>query len=534
MQPHPVDDRIMGSELEFGFSGDAVASIVEHVNRVLIPPESRYRRCLLNQARFEVDGPVPEYKSPECLGPRELALHETAAVELIGSAVSTLRLEEHYKDKKFSLYKADRNCQVEKTDLTRYEERKYKETPRDFYCPPNALGSCHSNYLTYRLVDINTIKKFLITFLLTRWTCIGNVWVEIGPENKLVAVLSQRAGLIGCLENSSSNGEGRFKPLISTKDEAHADPNIWRRYHDVSGNQNMSQWQIYLKHAAMDLMFMMMETPNFLTPLPPIIDERFGSSADLSQSPSQLTKTLDFFNADIFGERTVRLANGIWWRALDFQRYFISEVLRYKKECRGPFSEEREKGLQFWIQITDAIDRKDLNFLAQYLDWAAILHYAISPILNRLGEELESFLGFSKKRIPYNTKVETGKGKVKIISYIHEIIIAYANVITEKSPYGLLLEKGLIERLFSKEVVLGATTKPPTKTRASCREELVQWAKNQTGMTIFSDFWDIIVLERDGNKMNFLFKNPYCPHTEKLGSVYSHYNPLELLANPAP
>ena len=525
-----IQNRIMGSELEFGFSvtdknyyNMIPTFIIERANKLLIPREFYNRPCLLNQARFAVDGRVPEYKTPECLGPRELSLHEAAAVELIGSATNAIKAAERMTDKTFSLHKSDRNCEV----------KEIKNDSKDFYCPTNSFGSCHSNYLTYRRIEFNDIKNFLTPFLLTRWICIGNGWFEIGPKNKLRFLLSQRAGLIGKPNNNTSSGDTRVKPLISTKDESLADEKIWRRYHDVSGNQNMSQWQIYLKHAAMDLMFMMIETPNFLTLLPPIVDKRFKEYEHLNpsfeNSQFYLTAITDFFNADIFGEKTVRLANGVWWSALDFQRYFISEVERYKRENRGPFSDEREAGLQFWIKITDAIERKDLAFLARYLDWAAILYYFVTPALNRLGEELDSVLDVNKKGVTYNRKIETKNGEVKILSYIHNLIIEYANIATEKSPYGLLTKKGLIEQMFLPEEIFEAQHTPPKKTRAACREELMLWVKERPNMIVYNEQWIIIVLEENGKKFNVLFKDPYCRHEEKTDGVYSHFNPQELL-----
>lgn len=522
-----IYERIMGSELELGMSKTNASSIVEHVNKILIPKKYYLRPSLMNQAKFAVDGSLPEYKTPECLGARELALHEAAAIDLIGSAVCILKNDKRFGNNRFSLHKSDRNCEV--------ETEKNGKTPRDFYCPPNSFGSCHSNYLTYRWINPKIIKEFLTYFLLTRWICIGNIWFEIGHQNKLLAMLSQRAGLIGQMYNPTSSGETRRKPLISTKDEALANSKIWHRYHDVSGNQNMSQWQTYLKHATMDLLFMMIEAPGFLVSLPPIVDEENGLNffPNQDQGPYQLTKTVDFFNADIFGEKTVRLADGRKWSALNFQRYFIDEVERYKKEGREYFGKEREKALQFWIQITDAIERKDLAFLARYLDWAAILYYYASPALNRLGEELESVTNINKKSIPYDRKIETKKGRVKILSYLHNIIIEYANMVTENSPYGLLLKKELMEKMFSPEKILEAKSKPPQKTRAACREEMMLWVKEQPGMIIWSEHWEIIVVEENGVRTNVHFNNPYCSHMGKPNGVYSHYNPRELLTSSA-
>lgn len=528
-----IYERLMGSELELGLSRISATLVVKYVNKVLIPKKYYPRPSLMNQAKFEVDGHLPEYKTPECLGPRELALHEATAIDLIGSAVLVLRADKKFGNDKFSLHKSDRNCEVVDVKV----DVKYESAPSDFYCPPNSFGSCHSNYLTYRQISPEIIKRFLTHFLLTRWICIGNIWVEIGSQNELKVTLSQRAGLIGQMYNTASIGATRIKPLISTKDEPLANDKIWRRYHDVSGNQNMSEWQTYLKHATMDLMFMMIESPSFLVSLPPIVDKNRDINFYPNQNQNQnyqLMKTVDFFNADIFGERTVRLADGRNWSTLNFQRYFISEVERYKKESRGPFNEKREKALQFWIQITDAIERKDLVFLARYLDWAAILYYYISPALNRLGEELESIIGISKKGIPYDREIETKKGKVKVLSYIHNIIIEYANMVTENSPYGLLIKKGLMEKMFSPEEILHAKNKPPAKTRAACREELMLWVKEQPNMTIFGEGWGTIVVEEYGKKINVIFNDPYCPHIEKPDSIYSHYNPRALLASSAP
>ncbi|QQG45599.1 MAG: proteasome accessory factor PafA2 family protein [Candidatus Sungiibacteriota bacterium] len=397
-----------------------------------------------------------EYASPECRGTREAVLHEVAGMEMVADGVRLFRtLKPQYP--KVHFYKGNRNCEY-------FNASGFLET-----------WGHHANYLIPRRIGYEVLRRHLVPFLMTRPCIIGNGWVEPLAGGWVRFYLSQRANLMTKYDGPDTTGIDRA--FINTRDEPHADKDCWRRLHDISGNSNMSEWQLFLKYGTFDLMLMLLEENEFLPILPLIRDGRLNSVAERAT----------FFNADIKSKKVVFLAGGEKWNALDFQRFYIGEVHRYIDEGRGELTPERRMALELWEKVIDALDRWDLAYLAQILDWAAILYYCITPLLARLGLEVEQLIAplpsyyrnAGEKNIPRDIPLETRRGRAKLIDYLLHLLVEYANVETDKSSYGILLEQEKVKRLFKKEEIERAADNPPPYTRAAWREKIFRWIETE-------------------------------------------------------
>lgn len=508
--------RIMGAENECAARHLSMKDHAGKIVEVLLPQELSWRcfqqnhyAILENQGRAYPDSNTLEFCTPECLGGEELALYETANLTSATECAGRLRKEgEIYR--KVSLHKTDRNC--ERWLVEGYPILEKNLPKQKLHC-----GSTHGNYLTLRAVSPITFMKKIRPFLeVARWVLIGNGWIEITEDKYLRFVLSQNAGLIEQVEAGSSTS---LKPLFSTKDEPHANQEYWRRFHDISGNQTISQSQLLLKHVTMDIVMLMIEEEDFLGELPQIKDARMEQYP--TDANKQLQKTLNFFNADIFGLKKVKLADGSRWSAVDFNRYFIEKAEQYFLENPNALTADRKRGLELWTAVVDALAKKDLPFLARHLDWAAILYYFFIPRIKKLGLNWRSLIRSKEERktapgIFYDLNLATKRGVENLLAHFLMVFVNYAGVDTGKSLYGHLLQNQKMEQIFSPEEISRALSFPPQKTRASYRETFFQWIKTKTKLSLCGTDWEYVLISTGNVTSQHICKDPYGVEVEEI------------------
>lgn len=472
-KPKRIQHRIMGAEVEHGvetkgksFGGSAFCNSTELAKSSLpVKLCHRYitpRAILPNQAQVYSDsGNHPEYATPECWGAKETALYETAGLKIMAKAVRRYN-ESKPSLEKISLHKTNRNCEWTSMGLSIF-----------------SWGS-HANFLSLRGVEDGQRVRDCMPFLLSRWPLIGNGWFKIVDQKYLWFIFSQRGEVMKAMAEYSTTGDKR--PLINTRDHSEADTNIWRRVHDISGNSNMSQWQLFLKYGTWEIVLAMIEASNFLETIPLIAI----SGESYFQEFKSLTSACRIFNADLRCRFTAELLDGRQWTSLDFQRYYLNEAHRFFAEGRGTLTPERKLVMEFWTKILDALERWDLPFLARYLDWAAMLYYEIMPRVKRLGFNPELLFlddpsladsnGHTPvaEGIPYDFLFKRKGWEEKLIDYFLYYLVSYANVDISSSPYGFYLRTSRMERLFSEAESSLAETNPPARTRAKLREEMMQ------------------------------------------------------------
>lgn len=494
--PRRIKLRITGAEIEMStkFAGapflnetDAVVwqnALVEYrecIARYALPLGVRNgrwrggstsaRAILLNQGQCYRDGALVEYATPEGY-PKQSALYETAGLEIMSQALKEFNRECGVKKSwpvTAKMYKSNRNTKLSRDgNLLSLE----------------SFGS-HGNYITFRSVPYADMVTYLVPFLKTRWCMIGNGWIDFFGGEFVHFLLSQRADVMadaGDIIQGEEMTNSRTLPHIhlfahQKNEEPLADEHVWKRVHDMSENSNMSQKQLWLKRGAMDIVLAMVEAGNFLKP-PPRFSRKFNGN-----------ETSKFFNADIRSCTQFPLEGGGTTSAVDVQRFYIDEAVRFFKEGRGTLTDERKEALDLWIATIDAIARWDVPHLARYLDWAAILNCA-SGLFERINLDMEEFIGVVRgdtgfaypmlHPIAANVSVPRKRGEARLLDYLLQFIVEYANIETEKSPYGILMKRGAMDALFSPEEIAGACLSPPVNTRANLREELEQTLSSQT------------------------------------------------------
>ena len=474
--------RVIGTEQEYNYSGvrgtfDSQCywlPLFEYVPDELLVYKSAERLNLVNQGLLYLDQRRVEGSSPECRGPIAAALYDTAITRILAVTLKKARSSDELFQK-LSLYKSNRvpGLQSEGERGATIAELGVDRDFKELYLSRYSCGS-HANYLMRRRENLKDILPVLCTFRLARWALIGNGWLMLTPQGGVRFIFSQKGDIIRYAQSGSTTNI--WKPLHNTKDEPHADPQKWRRLHDISGNANMSELQLILKLGTFNLVLSMAETPGFLRnfPVPRNISfvENEGSLIGISSA----------WNADIFGEVTIPTDRGgkSW---LDYLKYFLEEAHRFFEEGRDELTPENQLVLNLWSDISDAFARRDIAFLSRYLDWAAIWEHLVQPRVEKFGFPAQALIGGANSSLPkinWKTTIGSAKRKNNLVFYLLQRIIEYANIETEASLYGRLCEQGLLKRHFSDAELSRAEVQTPLDTRAGFKSGLMidkkRWA----------------------------------------------------------
>ncbi|MBM3834449.1 MAG: peptidase [Verrucomicrobia bacterium] len=172
-----------------------------------------------NGARFYNDHAHPEYCTPECRSFAELVAHDRAGERIL------MACAQHLSEQ--------RNAAV----------RLYKNNT-DFF--GHSYG-CHENYLLPRSLPWETLAQGMQAFLVTRQIYAGAGKFAIEAEDKFISPgfqIGQRSDFFSELQSVDTM---QHRPLINTRDEPHANPKCYRRFHVILGDANMSPFATRLK-----------------------------------------------------------------------------------------------------------------------------------------------------------------------------------------------------------------------------------------------------------------------------------------------
>jgi proteasome accessory factor A len=408
-----VERRIFGLENEFG------VTCTLHGQRRLSPDEvARYlfRRVvswgrssnvfLENGARLYLDvGSHPEYATPECDSLYELVAHEKAGERVLEGLVESAerRLEEEGIRGQVHLFKNN-------TDSA-----------------GNSYG-CHENYLVTRQGDFAQLLDTLIPFLVTR-QIYGGAGKVLNTSRGAVFCLAQRAEHIW---EGVSSATTRSRPIINTRDEPHADAELYRRLHVIAGDSNMSEYATYAKVGSTLALLQMLEEGVVFR--------------DLSlENPIRALREISH---DLTCRRRVRLANGRDLSALDIQWEYLERVLRYARA--HPFPPQVESAVGMWEHLLTGLEKDPLS-LRRECDWVAKYH---------LVEDYRA-----------RRRLELGDPRIALLD------LAYHDVSRERGLYYLLERRGLVDRVVTDQDVGRALVNPPQTTRARLRGEFIKAAK---------------------------------------------------------
>jgi proteasome accessory factor A len=294
----------------------------------------------------------------------------------------------------------------------------------------NSYG-CHENYLTRRNTEPDKYQQHLIPFLISRQIFTGSGQVLQTARGPIFSI-AQRAEHIW---ESMSSATTRSRPIINTRDEPHADAEMYRRLHVIVGDSNMSEYTTFLKLGSTACMLRMIETNDH-------------SLRDLTlENPMRAIRD---FSHDITCRKKVRLESGRELSALDIQREYLDSALKFA-DTHG-FTEPELKALEMWEHCVSTIENDPLK-LGREIDWV-IKHNLIEAFRSKHGLALD------------DARVQT-------------LDLQYHDIRQDRGIFYRMQARSMVDRICKEQDIVAAMETAPQTTRARLRSEFISAAKEK-------------------------------------------------------
>ena len=447
-----MDRRIFGLETEYGvtctFRGQRRLSpdeVARYLFRRVVAWGRSSNVFLRNGSRLYLDvGSHPEYATAECDSVQQLITHDRAGERILEglSIDAEARLREEGISGDIYLFKNN-------TDSA-----------------GNSYG-CHENYLVERSTDFLTLAEGFIPFLISRQIVTGAGKVLQTPRGAVYCV-SQRADHIW---EGVSSATTRSRPIINTRDEPHADADMYRRLHVIVGDSNMSETTSMLKVGAADLVLRMLESGAVMR--------------DMSfENPIRAIREISH---DTTGTRQVPLTTGRELSALQMQWEYLDKVTQYV-DRRGLRSDPTtSRILDLWERSLKAVEAQDFSAVETEIDWI-IKKKLIDRYMDKHG------LALSDVRVA-------------------QLDLAYHDINRNRGLFYLLERRGLAQRITHDPEVFEAKNVPPQSTRAKLRGDFVRRAQERR--RDFTVDWVHLKLN-DQAQRTVLCKDPFANVDERV------------------
>ena len=442
--------RIFGVENEYGitftFRGQRRLSpdeVARYLFRRVVTWGRSSNVFLRNGSRLYLDvGSHPEYATPECDKLTDLVAHDKAGEWILADLVKGAqeRLNEEGIKGEIFLFKNN-------TDSV-----------------GNSYG-CHENYLAEREDDLAATTAVLIPFLVSRQIYAGAGKI-LNTTKGPVYCLSQRAEFIW---EAVSSATTRSRPIINTRDEPHADPELYRRLHVIVGDSNMSEYANFLKVGATSVLLA-------------ILEDKSQVLRDLElEHPIRAIREI---SQDITLKTKVKLANGREISALEIQTEYLEKALKYRDASGLPPQESL--ALDMWAETVTQL-WKDPHELADRCDWVAKLH-----LLDKYGASRDLSLGDPKMAM---------------------VDLMYHDTDRTRGLYYRLQDRGAMARMVTDDHIADAMVTPPQTTRARLRGAFVERAKERR--RDYTVDWVHLKLN-DQSQRTLMLKDPFVSHDDRV------------------
>ena len=408
---------------------------------------------LTNGARYYVDHAHPEYSTPECVDALELVVADKAGERVLARS---MQAASQVLDPGQSIVVYKNNSDGK----------------------GNSYG-CHENYLVDRALPFSALVRHLLPWFVTRQVFTGAG--KVGSENGAPPVdyqLSQRADFF---EEEVGLETTLKRPIINTRDEPHADPQLYRRLHVIAGDANLCEVATFLKVGTTAILLAMIED-DFM--------DSAGTRKDWSLAAP--VPAMRIVSHDPTCRVTIELADGASMTAVELQWEFLRLAQKYADEtgleqCGG--ETVGATVLARWESTLAALERDPLTLDGQ-LDWVTKLAL-LDAYASRDG------LSFDDPKLAL-------------------LDLQYHDVRPERSLYERLVRSGTVERLVDEAAVLTAVNDPPPSTRAYFRGTcLARWPD-----AVVAANWDSLILDIGGDPLKRI------PMMEPLRGTKAHVEPL--------
>jgi proteasome accessory factor A len=410
-----MDRRIFGLETEYGVTcavdggrGLSADEVARYLFRKVVSWGRSSNVFLRNGSRLYLDvGSHPEYATAECDDVRQLIAHDRGGERILEGLVADAQERLHQESVAGRIHLFKNN-----TDSA-----------------GNSYG-CHENYLVRRQGDFSRLADVLVPFLITRQILTGAGKV-LPTSRGATYCLSQRADHIW---ESISSATTRSRPIINTRDEPHADAELYRRLHVIVGDSSMAEPTTLLKVGSTDLILRLIEAG---IPMREItLDNPMRAIREISH--------------DLSLSRPVALANGRTATAVDIQEEFLGRVQDYVA-TDVELTPVIKQTLDLWERGLRAARTGDLSLVDRELDWVIKLR-----LIERYREK--HGLSLDDPRVA-------------------RLDLAYHDISRTEGLYNLLAARGMVERVVTDLDTFEATSVPPQTTRAKLRGDFVRRAQ---------------------------------------------------------
>lgn len=377
---------------------------------------------LTNGARLYVDHAHPEYSAPETRGPRAAVLWDRA-----GDVIARRMMAEVEARGEAPVVLVKNNTDGK-----------------------GAAYGTHENYQVRRLTDLEDIVRGMMPFMVTRPVLCGAGRVGIGQKSQVAGFqISQRADFV---ENEIGLETTFNRPIINTRDEPHADPSQWRRFHVIGGDGNLFDVSAYLRFGTTALMLWAIEQGIGLEWDALTIDDPVQATWQVSHDPD-------------LGHK-VATAGGKAYTAPEFQQVHLDLVLATFERLGITPDEGTAHLLETWQSVLDRM-RADLFSVATEVEWVG-KYQLLRRQKDRLG------CGWDDPRLA-------------------AMDLQWADLRPDHSLVARLDRAGLVTRMFTEAEVEAAADEPPADTRAAVRGRAVATVPN-----LVKASWTSLVVDEPG------------------------------------
>lgn len=446
--PAPLDvdpaRRIFGLETEFGLHFDAQGGrpvtpeeVAGHLFHSVVQWGRSSNVFMTNGSRLYIDvGAHPEFATAEADSLQDLIALDKAGERIVHDLVheGEQRLAAAGMPGTIYLYKNN-------TDSS-----------------GNSYG-CHENYLVRRRADFTAFGTALLPFLVSRQVVTGAGCITRTPQGAHYS-FSPRADHMW---EGMSSATTRSRPMINTRDEPHANAELYRRMHVIVGDSTMAEGTALLKVGATDLLLRLMEAH---IPLPNL------ALAREMQAIREIAH-------DFTGQATVELADGRRITGAEIQESYLEAVRAHIGKGIEP-SAEVDDIVDLWSRGIEAARTGNHALVDTELDWA-IKHRLLTRYQERLGCDLDD-------------------------ARLARLEMAFHDVSPTRGLFNRLQADGQVRRIITDEAIEKAKTEPPATTRAALRGHFVK-AALESGKDYTVDWVHLKI--SGGTNRTVLLKDPF-------------------------
>ena len=404
----------------------------EDSERELTYVEIKSDLVLGNGARFYNDHAHPEYCTPECSTLDEIIAQDRAGERILMACAQQLTAQRGHPVR---LYKNN----------TDFRGHSY---------------GCHENYLLPRSLPWGQLAQGVQAFLVTRQIFAGAGKFAIEEEDRFISSEFQIAQRSDFFSELQSVDTMQRRPLVNTRDEPHANPRLYRRFHVILGDANMSPFATRLKIGTTALVLEAL-------------------ARDPQRAWPQLAEpllALPAISRDLSFRWEVALADGKRTTALELQREYLAVV---KLVCDLSLP-AKAKLVADWEAVLNDLGT-DVLLCRNRLDWVAKL---------ALVQEFQAAQNIASDD-----------------PWLQSLDLEYHRLDLAEGLYYALEQSGVMLGVPEEAAIRRAVREPPLTTRALVRGKCIQ----KFAAAVESAQWDHITLQAGGESLKISLMDLFAP-----------------------